>query len=81
MERVFAALIFRALLFAARVNYSGADNPFQSWVRVTPRTDTTSVITIAHDAYDLLCDTAIIVKTRWGPCQHGLIIAMCGCRV
>ena len=62
MECVFAALIFVVLLFAARVNNSGAYNPFQSWVHVTPRTDTTSVITTAHDAYDLLCDTAIIVK-------------------
>ena len=50
-------LIFVALLFAVCVN----NNPFQSWVRVTPCTDTTSVITIAHDAYDLLCDTAFIV--------------------
>ena len=31
-------------------------------MRVTPPTDTTSGITIAHDAYDLLYDTAIIVK-------------------
>ena len=65
MERVYAALIFVALLFAARVNNNGADNPFQSWARVTPRTDPTSVITIAHDAYDLPCDTAIIVKISY----------------
>ena len=28
MERVFAALIFAVLLFAARANDSSADNPF-----------------------------------------------------
>ena len=34
----------------------------QSCVRVVPPSDTTSVITRHHAAYDFLCDTAIIVK-------------------
>ena len=39
---------------------------------VTPPTETTSVITTSHAAYDLLCDTAIIVKTRREPVQRAI---------
>ena len=34
----------------------------QSWVRVIPTSDNTSVIIGAHAAYAFLCDTAIIVQ-------------------
>ena len=44
---------------------------------MAPPSDDTSVINRTHAAYDFLCDTAIIVKTRGGPCQHGF---MCGCK-
>ena len=44
---------------------------------MAPPSDDTSVINRTHAAYDFLCDTAIIVKTRGGPRQHGF---MCGCK-
>ena len=45
--------------------------------RHIPGNDDTSVITRANVARDFLCDTAIIVNTRRGPCQHGF---MWGCK-
>ena len=41
----------------------------QSWVRVAPSSDNTSVITRSHTAYVVLCDTSIIVNISYNKNQ------------